>query len=67
MQRAMIENRKFKEVLIEDLRGPKEARAYLEAALEEYEQDRDTEAFLMALRHVMEAQVGIGKLKAFCI
>ena len=58
----MTGNRKFREVLIEDLKDPEEARAYLEVALEEYEQDRDTEAFLMALRHVAEAQGGIGKL-----
>lgn len=58
----MIENRKFREALIEDLKDPEDARAYLEVALEEYEQDRDTEAFLMALRHVAEAQGGIGKL-----
>jgi probable addiction module antidote protein len=58
----MVGNRKFREVLIEDLKDIQEAQAYLEVALEEYEQDRDTEAFLMALRHVAEAQGGIGKL-----
>jgi probable addiction module antidote protein len=58
----MTANRKFREVLIEDLEDLQEAQAYLEVALEEYEQDRDLEAFLMALRHVADAQGGIGKL-----
>jgi probable addiction module antidote protein len=57
-----MESRKFREVLIEDLKDLKEARAYLEVALEEYERDRDTAAFLMALRHVAEVQGGIGQL-----
>ncbi len=52
----MTQYRRFRDVLIEDLKNPEEAKAYLEVALEEYEQDRDTEAFLMALRHVAEAQ-----------
>jgi probable addiction module antidote protein len=35
---------------------------YLSVALEEYEKDGDTEAFLLALRDVTEAQGGIAKL-----
>ena len=58
----MTENRTFKETLIEGLKDPEEAEAYLEVALEEYEQDKNTEAFLMALRHVAEAQGGVTKL-----
>lgn len=54
--------RTFKEVLREDLKDPVEARAYLEVALENYEEDHDIEAFLMALRDVTEAQGGISKL-----
>lgn len=54
--------RKFKEVLREDLKNPLEAKAYIEVALENYEEDNDTEAFLMALRDVTEAQGGISKL-----
>jgi probable addiction module antidote protein len=54
--------RKFKDVLHEDLKNPQEAKAYLEVALEAYEEDGDAEAFLMALRDVTEAQGGISKL-----
>jgi probable addiction module antidote protein len=54
--------RKFKEVLHEDLKDQQEAKAYIEVALEEYEKDKDIEAFLMALRDVTEAQGGISKL-----
>jgi probable addiction module antidote protein len=54
--------RKFKEALHEDLKDPLEAKAYLDVALENYEEDKDTEAFLMALRDVADAQGGISKL-----
>ena len=54
--------RKFKDVLHEDLKDPLEAKAYLEVALENYEEDKDVEAFLMALRDVAEAQGGITRL-----
>ena len=48
--------------MIEDLKNPKEAEAYLTVALEEYENDRDTESFLLALRNVADAQGGLTKL-----
>lgn len=54
--------RKFKDILHEDLKDPLEAKAYLEVALENYEKDKDVEAFLMALRDVAQAQGGISKL-----
>ena len=54
--------RKFNEALHEDLKDPLEAKSYIEVALEEYEKDKDVEAFLMALRDVAEAQGGISKL-----
>ena len=44
--------RKFKDVLHEDLKDPLEVKAYLEVALEDYEEDGNVEAFLMALRDV---------------
>ena len=50
------------EWLINSLKKKKEAAVYLQVALEEYQNDSDLEAFLMALRHVAEAQGGIGKL-----
>jgi hypothetical protein len=46
------------EYLIKSLRDPKEAIAYLRVALEEYEQDGDTEFFLLALRNIAEARGG---------
>lgn len=52
----------YEEWLIHSLKNKKEAAAYLQVALEEYQIDGDFEAFLLALRHVAEAQGGIGKL-----
>ncbi len=48
--------------LRERLADAEYARVFLDVALEEYEKDGDTEAFLLALRDVTEAQGGIGKL-----
>ncbi len=52
----------YEEWLIHSLRNKKEAAAYLQVALGEYQNDGDLKAFLLALRHVAEAQGGIGKL-----
>ncbi len=52
----------YEEWLIHSLKNKKEAATYLQVALEEYQKDGDLEAFLLALRHVTEAQGGIGKL-----
>jgi probable addiction module antidote protein len=49
----------WKETYLSD---PDEAQAYLEVALEEYEQDHDREMFVLALRAVANAQGGIGRL-----
>lgn len=46
----------------EYLSDPERAKTYLEVALEEYEHDGNSEAFLLALRDVAEAQGGLGKL-----
>lgn len=54
--------RSFHEYVVESLRDPKEAMGYLEVALEEFEQDGDMEAFMLALRAVAEARGGVGKL-----
>lgn len=54
--------RKFKDALLEDLKDPQYAQTYLSVALEEYGQDKDVSAFLMALRDVVEAKGGITKL-----
>ena len=52
----------FKENLLEALADPKEAQAYLEAALAAYEADNNTDALLLAMRDVAQAQGGIGQL-----
>lgn len=54
--------RKFTDYLIESLKDPEEAQAYLDVVLENYEKDKDIEVFLMALRNVAEAQGGLSKL-----
>lgn len=54
----------FHELLITSLKEPENAEAYLSVALEEYQEDNDTQAFLLALKNVAEAQGGLGKLAA---
>ena len=46
----------------EFLSDPVRASTYLSVALEAYTEDQDTNAFLLALRDVAEAQGGLGKL-----
>lgn len=55
-------SRPYKDFVKEYLQDPEEARGYLEIAIEEYEQDGDKDAFLLALRDVVDAQGGIGRL-----
>lgn len=50
------------EWLVESLKDKKEAAMYLQGAWEEYQKDGHLKAFLLALRHVADAQGGIGKL-----
>jgi probable addiction module antidote protein len=50
----MAKSRPYKEGLLERLKDPQEAAAYLDAALEE----GDIEVFLLALRDVAEARLG---------
>ncbi|MEA1962797.1 MAG: transcriptional regulator [Patescibacteria group bacterium] len=52
----------FKKYLIESLKDPKEASAYLNVALEEFEKDGDMKTFLLMLRDVTEAQGGFSEL-----
>lgn len=52
----------YEDNLVKRLKDPELAQAYLEAALESYEADKDTEVLLLALRDVSKAQGGIGKL-----
>jgi probable addiction module antidote protein len=50
----MARSRPYVTSLLQALKDPDEAAAYLDAALE----DGDTEAFLLALRRVAEARLG---------
>lgn len=52
--------RNHDEVLLEQLQNAEMAKAYLEVAFEEYEQDGELAFFLKALRNVVEAQFGLG-------
>lgn len=52
----------YHDALIEALHNPKEAYAYLQVALEEYQEDGDFEVLLVALRNVAEAKGGMAKL-----
>jgi len=53
---------KYEDELLADLKDPREAQSYLEAAFELYEEDGNTEALLLALQDVARAQGGISKL-----
>src|SRR5262245_7681872 len=52
----------YEEWLINSLKDKEEAAAYLQVALEEYQKDNDVQCLLLALRHVAEAQGGLGLL-----
>jgi probable addiction module antidote protein len=52
----------YHEELIEFLKNPKEADLYLRIAMEEYQEDGDTDLLLVALRNITEARGGMGKL-----
>lgn len=52
----------FKKYLSESLRDPKEASAYLNAALKNFEEDGDAKTFLLLLRDVAEAQGSLSLL-----
>ncbi len=54
--------RNFRDYLEEKLKDPEEAASYLNTALEEYDKDRDAEAFLLAVRTVAEVKGGIAEL-----
>lgn len=52
----------YEENLLKRLQDQELAQAYLEAAFESYEEDGETQALLLAMRHVAEAQGGVGEL-----
>lgn len=51
--------RSYRELVTELVQDPQEATEYLRVSLEEYEHDGNLEAFLLALRTVVEAQGGM--------
>jgi len=53
-----MRTKKYQDELIKSLKDPKEASAYLNAALEE----KDKAVFLMALRNVAEAFGGLARI-----
>ncbi len=53
---------KFNDYLIERLKDPKEAQSFLDTSIDEYEEDHDVAALMLALRYITEAQGGIAKL-----
>ena len=52
----------YHDELIESLRKPKEADLYLRITMEEYHEDGDAEALLVALRNIAEARGGMSRL-----
>jgi len=52
----------YHDELIESLKNPKEADLYLRVAMDEYQEDGDTDALLVALRNITEARGGMGQL-----
>lgn len=56
----------YHEWLIKSLQNKKEAVAYLQVALDEFEKDRNQAALLMALRNVAEA-CGLKRVKFLCV
>lgn len=54
--------REYNDLLLERLRNPEEAQAYLEVALDEFIEDHDKASFLQALHSIALAQGGFTKL-----
>ena len=52
----------YHDEFIESLKKPDEAFGYLQVALEEYQEDNDVEALLVALRNIAMAQGGMTEL-----
>ena len=48
--------------LIASLQDKEEMQAYLEVALQEYAEDGDNQAFMLALKNIVKVQGGIGLL-----
>ena len=59
---AIANTGSYKKGLIETLKDPQEAQVYLEGALSGCEETGEIAGLLLALRHVAEAQGGVGGL-----
>lgn len=55
-------HQKFEDYLIEKLKDPIEAKAFLDAAIFEYEEDKDSKALMLALDYLVKASGGVAKL-----
>ncbi len=53
--------RTHKEMLHEDLKEPREAKAYLQVALAEFDKDRNIEALLMSIEDVIKGLAKYGR------
>jgi len=62
MKKAKRQFRNFKDYHLEKLQDPEDAKLYLTIALEEFEKDGDTDAFLLSLKDVAMAQGGMLQL-----
>ncbi len=47
---------------IDDLKDLEKSAVFLDVAIKKYESDADIEALMIALRHIIEAQGGVGVL-----
>lgn len=54
--------RTYRELVKDTVNNPQEAAEYLKASLAEYAQDGNEEAFLLALRTIVDAQGGMTEL-----
>ena len=61
-QKIMCDTIGYEDALLNALKEPEEAAAYLQAAFDEYQLDNDFQAFLLAIRNVTQAQGGMAKL-----
>ncbi len=62
MKKANEMSGDYQEHLIKALKNKKAALAYLQVALDEYNEDHDREIFMLAIKNVAMAQVGMTRL-----
>ena len=53
--------RTFDDYLVESLQDPEEAQAFLNAALEDFQEDNDLKAFLLALEILIKSKSTVSK------